>query len=31
LVNSRTLRDFIPTVWLNSGVGKLLSVWSVRR
>jgi peptide/nickel transport system substrate-binding protein len=31
LVNSRTLRDFMSTHWLNSGVGKLLSVWSTRR
>jgi peptide/nickel transport system substrate-binding protein len=31
LVNSRTLHDFIGSSWLNSGVGKLLNVWSTRQ
>jgi peptide/nickel transport system substrate-binding protein len=31
IVNSRTLRGFVGTTWLNSGMGKLLGVWSVRR
>jgi ABC-type transport system substrate-binding protein len=30
LVNSRTLRDFTGAVWLNTALGKLLDVWSVR-
>ena len=31
IVNSRTVRGFVGTTWLNSGVGKLLGVWSTRR
>lgn len=30
LVNSRTLRDFTGAVWLNTALGKLLDVWSIR-
>lgn len=30
LVNSRTLRNFTGATWLNTALGKLLDVWSVR-
>jgi peptide/nickel transport system substrate-binding protein len=30
LVNSRTLRNFTGAAWLNTALGKLLDVWSIR-